>query len=38
MYNKFPKLFGMENMKIGYIDTDSIILKLEISKYSKKQS
>ena len=29
MYNKFPKLFGKENMKIGYADTDSIIFKIE---------
>ena len=29
MYNKFPKLFGKENMKIGYVDTDSIIFKIE---------
>ena len=28
MYNKFPKLFGKENMKIGYVDTDSIIFKI----------
>ena len=27
MYNKFPRLFGKENMKIGYVDTDSIIFK-----------
>ena len=29
MYNKFPRLFGKENMKIGYVDTDSIIFKIE---------
>ena len=29
LYNKFPKLFGKENMKIGYVDTDSIIFKIE---------
>ena len=29
MYNKFPKLFGKENMKFGYVDTDSIIFKIE---------
>ena len=29
MYNKFPKLFGKENMKIGYDETDSIIFKIE---------
>ena len=28
MYNKFPKLFGKENMEIGYVDTDSIIFKI----------
>ena len=26
MYNKFPKLFGKENMKIGHVDADSIFL------------
>ena len=29
MYNKFPKLFGKENMEIGYLDTDSIIFKIK---------
>ena len=29
MYNKFPKLFGRENMQIGYVDTDSIIFKIK---------
>ena len=29
MYNKFPRLFGKENIKIGYVDTDSIIFKIE---------
>ena len=29
MYNKFPKLFGRENMEIGYVDTDSIIFKIK---------
>ena len=29
MYNKFPKLFGRENMKIAYVDTDSIISKIK---------
>ena len=29
MYNKFPKLFGKENMEIGYVDTDSIIFKIK---------
>ena len=32
MYNKFPRLFGKEHMKIGYVDTDSIIFKLKIFK------
>ena len=30
MYNKFPKLFGKENIEIGYVDTDSIIFKIKI--------
>ena len=30
MCNKFPKLFGKENMEIGYVDTDTIIFKLKI--------
>ena len=29
MYNKFSRLFGKENMKIGDVDTDSIIFKIE---------
>ena len=29
MYNKFPRLFGKENMKIGYVDKDSIIFKIK---------
>ena len=29
MYNKFLKLFGKEKMKIGYVDTDSIIFQIE---------
>ena len=29
MYNKFPKLFGKENMEIGYVDTGSIIFKIK---------
>ena len=29
MYNKFSKLFGKENMEIGYVDTDSIIFKIK---------
>ena len=28
MYNRFPRLFGNENIKIGYVDTDSIIFKI----------
>ena len=28
MYYKFPRLFGKENMKIGYVDTDSITFKI----------
>ena len=38
MYNKFPKLFGKENMKIGYVDTDSIIFKIENIKYEEYQN
>ena len=29
MYNQFPKLLGRKNMEIGYVDTDSIILKIK---------
>ena len=38
MYNKFPKLFGKENMKIGYVDTDSIIFKIENMKNKEYQN
>ena len=38
MYNKFPKLFGKENMKIGYVDTDSIIFKIENMKNEEYQN
>ena len=38
MYNKFPKLFGKENMKIGYVDTDSIIFKIENMKNTEYQN
>ena len=38
MYNKFPKLFGKANMKIGYIDTDSIIFKIENMKNEEYQN
>ena len=38
MYNKFAKLFGKENMKIGYIDTDSIIFKIENMKNTEYQN
>ena len=38
MYNKFPKLFGKENMKIGNIDTDSIIFKIENMKNEEYQN
>ena len=29
MYNKFPTLFGMESIKIGYVDTDPITFKIK---------
>ena len=29
MYNKFPKLFGRENMKIAYVDTNSMIFEIK---------
>ena len=29
MYDKFPKLFGRENMEIEYVDTDIIIFKIK---------
>ena len=38
MYNKFPRLFGKENMKIGYVDTDSIIFKIENMKNTEYQN
>ena len=38
MYNKFPKLFGKEKMKIGYVDTDSIIFKIENMKNEEYQN
>ena len=38
MYNKFPRLFGKENMKIGYVDTDSIIFKIENMKNEEYQN
>ena len=38
MYNKFPKLFGKTNMKIGYVDTDYIIFKIENMKNEEYQN
>ena len=38
MYNKFSKLFGRENMKIGYVDTDSIIFKIKNMKNEEYQN
>ena len=38
IYNKFPRLFGKENMKIGYVDTDSIIFKIENMKKTEYQN
>ena len=38
MYNKFPKLFGKENMEIGYIDTDSTIFKIKNMKNEEYQN
>ena len=38
MYDKFPKLFGKENMKIGYVDTDSIIFKIKNMKNEEYQN
>ena len=38
MYNKFPKLFGKENVEIGYVDTDSIIFKIENMKNEEYQN
>ena len=38
MYNKFPRLFGRENMKIGYVDTDSIIFRTKNMKNEEYQN
>ena len=38
MYNKFAKLFGKENIEIGYVDTDSIIFKIENMKNEEYQN
>ena len=38
MYNKFRKLLGKENMKIAYIDTDSIIFKTKNMKNEEYQN
>ena len=38
LYNKFPRLFGKENMEIGYVDTDSIIFKIENMKNEEYQN
>ena len=38
MYNKFPKLFGKENIEIGHVDTDSIIFKIKIIKNKEYQN
>ena len=38
MYNKFPKLFGKQNLKIGYVDTDSIIFKIKNMKNEEYQN
>ena len=38
MYKKFPRLFGNENMKIGYVDTDIIIFKIENMKNEEYQN
>ena len=38
MYNKFPKLFGKENMEIEYVDTDSIIFKIKNMKNEEYQN
>ena len=35
---KFPKLFGKENMKIVYVDTDSIIFKIKNMKNEEYQN
>ena len=38
MYNKFPKLYGKENMEIEYVDTDSIIFKIKNMKNEEYQN
>ena len=38
MYNKFPKLYGRENMEIGYVDTDPIIFKIKNMKNEEYQN
>ena len=38
MYNKFPKLFGRENMEIGYVDTDNVIFKIKNMKNEEYQN
>ena len=38
MCYKFPKLFGKENMEIGYVDTDSIIFKIKNMKNEEYQN
>ena len=38
MYNKFPELFGRENMEIGYVDTDCIIFKIKNMKNEEYQN
>ena len=38
MYNEFPKLLGRKKMEIGYVDTDSIILKIENMKNEEYQN
>ena len=38
MYNEFPKLFGRENMEIGYVDTDSIIFEIKDMKNEEYQN
>ena len=38
MYNKFPKLFGRENMEIGYVDSDCIIFKIKNMKNEEYQN
>ena len=38
MYNKFPKLFGKENMKTGYVNTDCILSRIENMKNEEYQN